>query len=101
MSLYGSATWGAWTIGEEQTVSVRPEVVETPPALIRQVVVSCAEPCTVPASAATELVMTLQPVSVRFAVPENSAALDAAVSSARMQALAAVLKLATAREFAV
>ena len=75
---------------------VTPFVSTAPPADITQSVVTIVEPWAVTPSLAIEFDITLQPVRVRLELPENSIALDADLSSASMQALASVLKLAIA-----
>jgi hypothetical protein len=95
-SLKGSATWGSCVSEEAQPVWVTLAVSETPPAVMMQGTLTVAEPCAVTELAEIEFAITLQLVSVRLELPENSTALEADLSSATMQALAEVLKVAMA-----
>ena len=83
------------------SVRVTPAVIDTPPTATRHSVDRTAEPCTLTASAATELAMTLQPFRLTVVAPENCAARDAEGCSARMQAFDAVENTATDRARAI
>src|SRR5436190_22636869 len=83
-------------MGAGQTVVWAPEVKLTSPTAMMQSVVNLAEPCTRTESDVSESDMTVQPTSLRSALPEKSAAADWVLLRARMQALAAVCMYATA-----
>lgn len=78
-------------MADEQPVWVTLAIRATPPADIMHVVETVADPCAVTEFQAIEFDMMLHPVSVRLELPEKSTACDADLSSASMQALAAVV----------
>ena len=70
----GSSAGCVWDMGVEHVVETVPPARSMPPADIKQLTVSLAEPWTLIESAAVEFDITAQAVSVRFELPENSAA---------------------------
>src|SRR5436189_3485549 len=84
-------------MGALQPVRVAVLVRLTPPTDTRQPTVITADPCSLTASAAMELDMSTQLLSVSVVLPEKRMDCEALGLSARTQASAAVWKTATAR----